>query len=64
MRLTATLRAQKLIESMDEFGDTPIIKACRRGHAEVASFLLEQVRVCVCARAWHFALSHSFSLTN
>ena len=35
-------RRKKLIESMDEFGDTPIIKACRRGHAEVASFLLEQ----------------------
>ena len=33
---------QKLLESTDEFGDTPIIKACRRGHVEVTSFLLEQ----------------------
>ncbi len=33
---------QKLLESTDEFGDTPIIKACRRGHIEVTSFLLEQ----------------------
>ena len=35
-------RAQKLLESMDEFGDTPIIKACRRGHTDVASYLLDQ----------------------
>ena len=33
---------QKLLESTDEFGDTPIIKACRRGHVDVASYLLDQ----------------------
>ena len=42
MPLTPDRLEQKLLESTDEFGDTPIIKACRRGHIEVTSFLLEQ----------------------
>ena len=32
-------RAEQL-EKTDEFGDTAIIKACRRGHADVAAYLL------------------------
>jgi hypothetical protein len=33
---------RQLLETTDEFGDTPVIKACRRGHAELAAHLLEQ----------------------
>ena len=31
---------RELLEQADEFGDTALIKACRRGHADVAEYLL------------------------
>ena len=34
-------KRKDMLERTDEFGDTPMIKACRRGHTEVAECLLQ-----------------------